>query len=106
MLPGKIEAEVIGHDLTQRDDAVVGDIAEYGFYDVTCLVVRVTEQYLIVKCIITGFEESCLSSALISDRPAWPSTWSGGETRRPKAGRHFAGVRYRGGSARTNRCGC
>jgi glutamine synthetase len=28
-------------------------------------------------------QESSSSSASISDRPAWPSTWSGDETRRP-----------------------
>src|ERR1700737_4910972 len=29
--------------------------------------------------------ENSSSSASVSDRPAWPSTWSGDETRRPKA---------------------
>src|ERR1700691_4455761 len=38
-----------------------------------------------------GSMENCSSSALISDRPAWPSTWSGEETLHPKAGgRSFA----------------
>jgi transposase InsO family protein len=36
--------------------------------------------------------ESCLSSASISDRPAWPSTWSGDEIRRPKAGGHSSAI--------------
>src|SRR5450755_3178683 len=35
--------------------------------------------------------ENSSSSALISDRPAWPSTWPSEETRHPKAGgRSFA----------------
>src|ERR1700726_4515569 len=35
--------------------------------------------------------ENSSSSALISDRPAWPSTWPNEETRHPKAGgRSFA----------------
>ena len=33
--------------------------------------------------------ENSLSSASISDRPAWPSTWPSEETRHPKAGGRF-----------------
>ena len=36
--------------------------------------------------------ENSSSLASISDRPAWPSTWSGDETRRPKAGGHSSAI--------------
>src|SRR5712671_4785227 len=36
--------------------------------------------------------ENSSSSASISDRPAWPSTWPGDETRRPKAGGHSSAI--------------
>src|SRR3984957_12682752 len=40
--------------------------------------------------------ESSSSSASISDRPAWPSTWSGDETRRRKAGGHSSAITLMG----------
>src|SRR6478672_4305297 len=36
------------------------------------------------------------SSASISDKPAWPSTWSGDETRRPRAGGHSSATTLTG----------
>src|SRR5258708_14925327 len=36
--------------------------------------------------------ENSSSWASISDRPAWPSTWQGDETRRPKAGGHSSAI--------------
>src|ERR1700731_708306 len=59
-----------------------------------------------------GSMESCSSSASISDRPAWPSTWSGDEIRRPKAGgRSFAimptaSLRWICSSCRPSRSAC
>src|SRR5882672_5524178 len=40
--------------------------------------------------------ENSSSWASISDRPAWPSTWSGNETRRPKAGGHSSAITLMG----------
>src|SRR6202022_859198 len=40
--------------------------------------------------------ENSSSSASISDRRAWPSTWSGDETRRPKAGGHSSATTLMG----------
>jgi transposase InsO family protein len=43
-----------------------------------------------------GSMENSSSSASVSDRPAWPSTWSGDETRRPKAGGHSSAITLMG----------
>src|ERR1700676_2340658 len=40
--------------------------------------------------------ENSSSSASISDRPAWPSTWSSDETCRPKAGGHSSAITLMG----------
>jgi DNA invertase Pin-like site-specific DNA recombinase len=40
--------------------------------------------------------ENSSSSASISDRPAWLSTWSGDETRRPRAGGHSSATTLTG----------
>src|SRR5258708_5770518 len=40
--------------------------------------------------------ENSSSSASISDKPAWPSTWSGDETRCPKAGGHSSAITLMG----------
>ena len=40
--------------------------------------------------------ENSSSSASISDKPAWPSTWSGDETRRPRAGGHSSATTLTG----------
>ena len=56
VLVGQVEAEAIGQQPAQADDAVVGDLAENRLDDVPRCVVLVAEQHLVVERVVAAID--------------------------------------------------